>query len=178
MDLPANATARKVSYVISPSIPGNEKKRLGALQALNILDTPPEPCFDRITRYAIDEFGVSAAGISFLDAERQWFKSSIGLAFTQTPRDLSFCGYTILDERCFVVLDAAQDPRFFDNPFVANEPRIKFYAGAPLHSPNSHRIGSLCVINDLPMLFSAEKFSRLRELAYMVDQEIEDKYHS
>ncbi|MFM5486675.1 GAF domain-containing protein, partial [Aeromonas veronii] len=116
----------------SPVVPDNERLRLDALRRLAILDSPAEERFDRITRMARNMFDVPIALVSLVDENRQWFKSCCGLPVLETPRDISFCGHAILGEELFVVEDAAQDPRFSDNPLVTGEPHIRFYAGHPL----------------------------------------------
>jgi len=115
-----------------PAIPDNETQRLAALHALDVLDTPPEERFDRITRIAARLMDVPICLVTLVDANRQWFKSCIGLDASETPRDISFCGHAILAPEALVIPDAAADPRFADNPLVAGEPRIRFYAGEPL----------------------------------------------
>ncbi len=158
--------------MISPELPVDESIRLSTLRALNILDTPPEERFDRLTRMARRMFGVSVALISLVDAQRQWFKSNQGLAACQTPRDISFCGHAILADGALVVPDARLDPRFFDNPLVTGEPQVRFYAGFPLHSFNGSKLGTLCIIDPQPRAFSNEDLGLLADLAAMVEQEI------
>ncbi|MGL6288880.1 GAF domain-containing protein, partial [Aeromonas hydrophila] len=102
----------------SPAVPDNERLRLDALRRLAVLDSPAEERFDRITRMARNMFNVPIALVSLVDENRQWFKSCCGLPVLETPRDISFCGHAILGEGLFVVEDAAQDPRFSDNPLV------------------------------------------------------------
>nr|WP_279623873.1 GAF domain-containing protein [Aeromonas veronii] len=102
----------------SPVVPDNEPLRLDALRRLAILDSPAEERFDRITRMARNMFDVPIALVSLVDENRQWFKSCCGLPVLETPQDISFCGHAILGEELFVVEDAAQDPRFSDNPLV------------------------------------------------------------
>src|SRR5437660_3237533 len=118
--------------MIPPALPADEPERLAALQALNVLDTPPEERFDRITRVAGRLFGVPIALVSLVDASRQWFKSVQGLAERETAREVSFCGHAILGDDAFVVPDARSDPRFADNPLVTGPLQVRFYAGQPL----------------------------------------------
>lgn len=106
----------------SPEVPDNERLRLDALRCLAVLDSPAEERFDRITRMARNMFDVPIALVSLVDENRQWFKSCCGLPVLETPRDISFCGHAILGEELFVVEDAAQDPRFSDNPLVTGDP--------------------------------------------------------
>src|SRR5438270_10055720 len=118
--------------MIPPALPADEPERLAALQALHVLDTPPEERFDRITRVARRLFGVPIALISLVDARRQWSKSRQGLDLPEAAREVSFCGHAILGDEVFVVPDARQDPRFAANPLVTSEPHVRFYAGQPL----------------------------------------------
>jgi signal transduction histidine kinase/CheY-like chemotaxis protein len=127
--------------------PLNETARQKALHALEILDTPPEEAFDRITRLARSIFGVPMAAISLIDQERQWFKSRIGVDFYETPRSWSFCTRTILSDEVMVVPDALRDARFAANPLVCGDPGIRFYGGAPLRTREGHNLGSLCIMD-------------------------------
>lgn len=131
-------------------IPQNDAERIGALDAYDVLDTPKEMSFDALTRLAARIFGVSIALVSLVDKDRQWFKSAHGLDARQTPRDQAFCTYAIIDDEPLIVLDATQDERFRDNPLVTGAPGIRFYAGAPLVTPDSYRIGTFCVIDTTP----------------------------
>lgn len=156
-----------------PRIPDNEAERLDALRRLNLLDTAAEARFDRITRIAQRHFQVPIALVSLVDKERQWFKSKQGLDACETSRGISFCGHAILSEEIFSIPNALEDPRFADNPLVTDGPKIRFYAGAPLHAPNGHRIGTLCIIDDKPRAFSTEELVVLRDLADAVEAELE-----
>lgn len=130
--------------------PLNETARLKTLQALEILDTPPEAAFDRITRLARNIFGVPMAAISLIDQDRQWFKSRIGVDFDETPRSWSFCSRTILSDDVLVVRDALRDARFAASPLVCDDPGIRFYAGAPLRTRDGYNVGSLCIMDTEP----------------------------
>jgi len=156
-----------------PEIPLNEAIRLDALRALNILDTPGEERFDRITRVARRHFNVPIALVSLIDTGRQWFKSRQGLDASETPRDISFCGHAILSNNIFNIPNALKDERFVDNPLVTGPPGIRFYAGAPLHAPGDQRIGTLCIIDDKPREFSSDELTVLRDLADFVEAELE-----
>lgn len=131
-------------------IPPNDAERLAALYELLILDTPPEARYDRIVEFAAQEFDVPIALISLLDRNRQWFKAQVGASVCETARDISFCGHAILVPSILLIPDAAQDPRFADNPLVTEAPFIRFYAGAPLVMPNGHALGTLCIIDSQP----------------------------
>lgn len=157
----------------TPPFPEDEPERLEALRGLDILDTPLEARFDRVTRLAQQLFQVPIALVSLVDADRQWFKSQQGLGATETPRDISFCGHAILGDAIFVVPNALEDGRFADNPLVCGVPDIRFYAGAPLHSSSGHRVGTLCIIDRRPRSFSGEELRGLRDLADCVEAELE-----
>lgn len=154
-----------------PAVPVDETVRLRSLQSLRVLDTEPEERFDRITRLASRVFNVPTALVSLVDQNRQWFKSRQGLDACETNREISFCGHAILNERTFVVQDAEKDPRFADNPLVVADPRIRFYAGHPVHGTDGSRIGTLCVIDTQPRRFSDADAATLAAFAAMVDRE-------
>jgi diguanylate cyclase (GGDEF)-like protein len=158
--------------MLTPPIPINEKTRLKSLKSLNVLDTPPEERFDRLTRMAQKIFGVPTALVSLVDENRQWLKSSIGLDVAETPRDISFCGHAILGDDVFIISDAHKDTRFADNPFVLNGPKIRFYAGCPIKAPDGSKLGTLCIIDQSPRSLNNEDIDTLRDLATMVEQEI------
>jgi len=155
-----------------PAIPANESSRLTALRSLKVLDTAPEERFDQITRIAQRAFRVPIALVSLVDAQRQWFKSCQGLCTSETPRDLSFCGHAILEDRPLVVPNALDDPRFHDNPLVIGEPNIRFYAGIPLNVLDGYRIGTLCLIDQHPRTLDANDELLLIELGHLVEQEL------
>ncbi|MDO9710075.1 HWE histidine kinase domain-containing protein [Paracraurococcus lichenis] len=129
-----------------------EEDRLAALRRYRILDTPAEEPFNRVAMLACDLLRTEIALVSFLDETRQWFKARIGLEVTETPRSCAFCAYSIapggLD--VFVVRDASRDPRFAANPLVTGEPSIRFYAGAPMRTPDGFALGTVCVISRSP----------------------------
>ena len=149
-----------------------EEKRLRILRSYSLLDSPAEENFDRLTRLGARLFGVPTVLISLIDAERQWFKSRVGLEVCQTGRDVSFCNYSIQGDQVFVVPDASQDARFADNPLVVGAPHIRFYAGAPLQVPEGATLGALCLIDTKPREFSAHDAAQLRDLAAMVVDEM------
>lgn len=155
-----------------PAKPADEATRIDTLRALNILDTSSEERFDRLTRLAKRLFGVPIALISLVDADRQWFKSCLGLESRETPREVSFCGHAILQNDIFVIPDAILDSRFSDNPLVTGVPHIRFYAGCPLTVPNGSKLGTLCIIDREPREFGAEDKALLRDLARTAEQEI------
>lgn len=158
--------------MIKPPTPVGEATRIGTLRALDILDTAPEERFDRLTRLAKRLFGVPIALVSLVDANRQWFKSCVGLSANETSREISFCGHAILGDEILQIPDALLDERFFDNPLVVGDPHIRFYAGCPLKAPNGSRLGTLCLIDVKPRVFDADDLQPLRDLAHMAEQEL------
>ncbi|WP_109482321.1 sensor domain-containing diguanylate cyclase [Paraburkholderia sp. C35] len=158
--------------MLPPSMPDNESERMETLRSLNILDTPPEERFDRLTRLARRLFGVPIAAVTLVDSQRQWFKSHPGVEASETSRDVSFCGHAILGSELFLVNDASLDVRFADNPLVTGDPNIRFYAGYPLTVDNGCRLGTLCLIDVKPRALDDEERVLLRDLARMAEQEI------
>lgn len=148
-------------------------ERLAALRRYGIMDTPAEEAFDRLTRLAARILDVPIALITLLDDERQWFKSCVGLAGEETPRSQAFCSYNVAPDDVMVVEDATQDPRFEDNPGVTGPPYIRFYAGAPLVTPDGYVLGSLCAIAPEPRTLAPEDAKTLQELAAVVMDEME-----
>ena len=155
-----------------PDIPENEDARLDALIALNILDTPSEERFDRLTRLAKRTFDVPIAIVSLVDENRQWFKSSIGLGVSETSRDISFCGHAILGDELFIIPDATKDERFADNPLVLGQLNIRFYAGYPLKTINGEKLGTFCIIDNRTRNFSKEDIKTLEDLGAIAEREI------
>ncbi len=158
--------------MIAAPIPADEDARLHALRELLILDTPPEERYDRITRFAMSEFDVPIATLSLVDHDRQWFKSRFGLDTCETPRELSFCGHTILERRHLVVPDTLKDERFRDNPLVSGPPWIRFYAGAILRLPGGAAVGALCLMDHRPREIDAIGLSILGSLRDLVVEEM------
>jgi len=153
-------------------IPFNEQDRVGELHALNILDTPPEERFDRLTRLARHLFSVSTAVVSLVDIRRQWFKSHIGVVIPEISRDMSFCGHAILGDEILIVQEALEDERFHDNPMVINYPYIRFYAGCPIKGPSGNKLGTLCLYDTKPRSFDEQECALLEDLSCMVRQEL------
>ncbi|WP_020180626.1 sensor domain-containing diguanylate cyclase [Methylopila sp. M107] len=152
---------------------GLEAARLIALDGYDILDTPKEEAFDRVTRLTKRIFDVPIVMVALLDGHRQWFKSAVGVAASETGRDWAFCNIPIAQNAPLVVPDALADPRFVDNPFVTGEPGIRFYAGAPLRSPQGHVLGTLCVVDRRPRSFDREQVESLCDLAQIIADELE-----
>ncbi len=151
--------------------PFSEQHRLAALASLEILDTPPEPRFDRFTRLAALTFGAPIALVSLVDEHRQWFKSRCGLDADETPRSVAFCSHAVAQDELLVVEDATQDPRFAGNPLVTGAPDIRFYAGQPLHC-DGQAVGTLCIIDRTPRTFTEEQRQALRDLAGLAEAEL------
>jgi diguanylate cyclase (GGDEF)-like protein len=156
----------------APATPIDETARLETLKNLDILNTPDEERFDRLTRMAKRVFGVPIALVTLVDENRQWFKSCVGLPVRETARDISFCGHAILGDEVFVIANALKDERFADNPLVLNDPGIRFYAGCPLYAPNGQKMGTLCVIDREPRQFNQEDIDTLKDLASMAEREL------
>ncbi len=147
-------------------LPDNEAERLKALADYNMLDTPPEQAFDDLTAIAAYICKTPIALISLIDGDRQWFKSKVGLKSSETPRDWSFCSHAILQpENILVVPNAIKDDRFNNNPLVKRNPKIRFYAGAPLITPDGLPIGTLCVMDTIPHHLSYQQLDALRRLS-------------
>lgn len=172
---PALPSSAEFVPAATPAYPVNhdEGPRLLALDAAHIVDTPAESVFDRLTWLASQVTESPMALISLLTAERQWFKSRIGVDVGETPRDWAFCSHAILQDGLFVVEDAARDPRFQDNPLVLGAPHIRFYAAFPLLDSNNMPLGTLCVLDREPRRLRDREIRSLRELAAIASEEIQ-----
>ena len=155
-----------------PSAPPDERSRVTELHSLGLLDSPAEERFDRVTRLAQQLFDVPIALVTLVDTDRQWFKSSQGIAVSETPRSVSFCSHAILQDDVMQVRDATADPKFADNPLVTSEPQIRFYAGCPINGPGGAKLGTLCIIAPNERTLSADELDCLRDLASIVEREI------
>jgi len=130
-----------------------------------ILDTEAEKVFDDITALAASVCETPISLLTFIDRDRQWIKSNVGLPVHETSRDVAFCAHAICGEDLLVVPDALNDERFALNPLVTTEPNIRFYAGMPLFTPQGHALGALCVIDRVPRELSDEQKAKIRALA-------------
>jgi len=158
---------------MSSTTPENERKRLKVLWQYEVLDTMPEALFDDLTELAACICEAPIALISLVDEKRQWFKSKFGTTVTETSRDISFCSHAIQQSDLFIIPDATRDVRFADNPLVVSDPRIRFYAGAPLITPDGYAVGTLCVIDQVPRELRAEQRQALRILARHIVSQLE-----
>ena len=157
----------------SDLVPANEEQRIAAVRRYDVLDTPPDGAFDRVTKLAARHFKVPVSIVSIVDTDRIWFKSHHGLDVEEIGRDPGLCASAILSEEPWVVENAAVDPRAMANPLVAGEMGLRFYAGAPLITQDGFRLGTLCVIDQRPREFSDEDAAILTDLAAVVMDELE-----
>jgi len=158
--------------------PSDESQRLDALFEYRILDTAAESSFDDIVRVAATVCSTPAAMVTFVDASRQWFKSVQGLDLRETHRDVSFCAHAIGGAQVFVVPDATKDARFADNPLVNGPPHIRYYAGAPLVSPEGYAVGTLAVIDFTPRTPAPREIEALQILSRQVVAQLELRRHA
>lgn len=169
------ANAKRICVSFAPQgapEPRDEQKRLAALEALDLLYTPAEERFDRITRIASQLLDAPIALVTLVARDRQWFKSAHGIDITETPREVAFCGHAILGEDAMVVEDATRDERFAENPLVVGEPHVRFYAGHPIRTEDGSAVGTICVIGRAARAFSERDRSALRDLAHLVEAEL------
>jgi diguanylate cyclase (GGDEF)-like protein len=152
----------------------SEARRLQAVQAYGILDTPPELAYDEIVKIASYICDTPTALVCFMDSERNWFKANIGFAATEAPRNLTFCNYVLQKpDEVMVIPDARRDGRFVENPFVTQESGIRFYAGAPLVAPNGEALGTVCVIDSKPRRMKLVQIEALAALSRQVVAQLE-----
>lgn len=164
---------RRVSVISRDFIPGNEAQRLAAVRRYNILDTPPDGAFDRITRLAARLLQVPISIVSVVDTDRIWFKSHHGLNIDRIDREPGLCASAILQHQPWLVADALVDPRTLTNSLVAGDFGLRFYAGIPLTTPDGHNLGTLCVLDHQPREITDVEVTTLQDLAAIVMDELE-----
>jgi GAF domain-containing protein len=155
--------------------PKNEVQRIKILWEYDVLDSAPEQIFDDFTSLAALICEAPISLITLVDEERQWFKSKFGVSLNETSRDVSMCAHAILQKDLFIVPDATKDARFKDNPLVVSAPKIRFYAGAPLISPDGHALGTLCVVDKVARQLTERQQQALRILARMTMLQLEQR---
>ena len=158
---------------MKPPILPDEAQRLEVLAQYGILDTAPEPELDDLARLATYVAGTPMAAVTLIDADRQWFKSRVGVEVDHTPRDMAFCAHAIAGRDLMIVPDATADPRFADNPFVTGEAHFRFYAGMPLVSAEGHALGTLCVMDRVPRQLTPDQQEALRVLGRQVNVQLD-----
>lgn len=154
--------------MLAPPCAPDEQERLKALYRYGILDSAADADFDAITTLLSAICDAPIALVSLVDKDRQWFKSRVGMEASETHRDLAFCAHAILQQDILLVPDATRDARFAHNPLVLEDPKIRFYAGAPLLTPDNHAIGTLCVIDTRPRTLTPNQQLALKTLSHHV----------
>jgi len=158
-----------------PSVDSKEQKRLEALREYDILDSSYEKEFDDITRLAAEICGVPYSKINFIDKDRQWSKATIGLPAEprEVPRNVSVCQYTIHEPKVLEIPDLSQDERFKNLSYVKEDPKLRYYLGAPLVTDEGFKLGALCVLDKKPQKLSGKKKQQLQVLANEVIARLE-----
>jgi GAF domain-containing protein len=159
--------------MLKPPLPPDEDQRMETLFAYKVLDTPPEAVYDDIAHVAAGVCDTPIALITLVDGSRNWFKARVGVEAEESPRDLSFCGHAILRAEIFEVVDASMDERFADNPLVESPPRIRYYAGAPLITPDGYKLGTICAIDIRPRRLSDAQRDTLSALSRLVMRQLD-----
>jgi len=156
----------------------NEFERLKDLYQYEILDTPPENDFEYLVKIAIELCGCPIAAITFIDKDRQWFKAKVGDDVPETPRNISFCAFTIMSDEPLVVEDATKDDRFSHNPDVTGGLGIRFYAGVPIFSIQGKRLGAVCIIDMKPNSITKAQLAALNLISREVTTLLELRLHN
>ena len=172
------AGIKSTSPTMQAPTPKKEAHRLQVLWQYDVLDTVPEEVFDEMADLASLICEAPIALISLVDEDRQWFKARVGTTLKETSRDISFCAHAILGTDVLIVPDATKDARFKDNPLVTEKPKIRFYAGAPLITPDGHALGSLCVMDKVPRTLRPQQKQALQTLARHVMTQLELRRHA
>lgn len=155
-------------------LPDNEIDRLKALNSYRVLDTVPEQTYDDIVFLASQICEVPMASVTLVDSRRQWFKAKIGIDFSETERELSFCSHAILSpDETTIISDTLKDDRFYDHPMVVSEPNIRFYAGAPLVTPEGYAVGTLCALDSKPKQLTLLQKNALAVLSRQIVAQLE-----
>jgi GAF domain-containing protein len=163
---------------MNPPLHNKEAERMDAVHRLNILDTPPDPELDAITKEVTERLHVPISTISILDSDREWFKSCQGVDIKEGPRSIAFCSYALLASDIFIVEDTLEDERFKDNPYVVGNPHVRFYAGMSIIDAVSKLpIGVFCVKDTKPRKLSLEEIGIFMELAEKIEVIINTKYN-
>jgi signal transduction histidine kinase len=163
---------------VKAPVPADEPARLAALHDAQVLDTPPEEDFDDIALLASEICQTPMGMVSLVDRDRQWVKAKIGVDFAEVPRELSFCAHTITGAEVLEVSDARDDVRFADNPYVAAEQGLRFYAGAPVVLDGVHAVGTVCVFDWEPRTLTASQRRALRSLARHASVQLESRRYA
>lgn len=154
--------------------PIDETARLAALERYRILDTEPERAFDDLVVIAAQICGTPIAFIGLVDTDRQWFKARVGLSISEVARTVSFCSAHTIQQRGLIVVPSARDDdRLRDSPLVTGEPHIRFYAGAPLVTPDGHALGTLCVVDRVERTLTPEQLEALEALKRQAEAQLE-----
>jgi len=161
--------------MLKAPIPPNEPQRMRTLREYAILDTAPEAVYDDIAHVCAGVCDTPIALITLIDGTRNWFKARVGVGeeLTESPRDISFCGHAIIGNDIFEVTDAVQDDRFADNPLVASQPLIRYYAGAPLITPDGFKLGTICAIDVRPRRLNVAQRDTLTALSRLVMRQLD-----
>lgn len=158
---------------MQPPVPANDNLRVQDLENMRLLDSAPCEGFDNLTRICQHLFNVDMAAVSLVGSDRQWFKSAVGMPFSEADRTTSFCAWVVADGEHLIIPDASQDKRFKDNPLVQNTPHIRFYSGVPLYSKRGFRLGTLCILHTQPRELSASEIETQKLLAKQAEALIE-----